>query len=196
MVHVVISNAGVSANGPVWRFTEDVWRWVLDVDLWSVIHAVRAFVPLLVEQNEGHVVNVASMQGLSATRGGGPYAVAKHGVVALSEVLFHDLRAAGANVGVTVVCPGAVQTRIYESERNRPDAIAAADLRPSGNRAADIKAFLATGLTADDVAGQIVDAVRADRFYVVTSPERTADVVRRAQAIASGEDPPAASRTR
>jgi NAD(P)-dependent dehydrogenase (short-subunit alcohol dehydrogenase family) len=194
--HLVVNNAGVSANGPVWQFTEDVWRWVLDVDLWSVIHAVRAFVPLLVEQNEGHVVNVASMQGLSATRGGGPYAVAKHGVVALSEVLFHDLRAAEADVGVTVVCPGAVQTRIYESERNRPAEMPAGDLRPSGNTGADIKAFLATGLAPDAVADQIVDAVRTGRFYVVTSPERVGDVVRRAEAIASGGDPPPPSRPR
>ena len=136
-----------------------------------MIHGVRAFVPLLVEQNEGHVVNVSSMQGLVATRSGGPYTVSKQGVVALSEVLFHDLAAARSDVGVSVVCPGAVQTRIYESERNRPEGMPVEALRTTPMRqGADVRRMLAGGLTPDLVAGQIVDAIRTRRFYVLTHP--------------------------
>jgi NAD(P)-dependent dehydrogenase (short-subunit alcohol dehydrogenase family) len=180
-VHLVVNNAGVGTSGPVWTFDESVWRWVLGVNLWGVIHGVRAFVPLLVAQGEGHVVNTASMQGLSPTAGAGPYAVSKHAVVALSELLLRDLRAADSPVGVSVLCPGPVRTRIYDSERNRPDDVDVSRAR-SPER---VKAFLdAKGIAPETVAAQVLDAVRTDQFYVLTDSSRVQDVVDRASAIA------------
>ena len=120
-VHVLCNNAGVVKRARSWELTEDDWRWVLDVDLWSVIHAVRAFVPRMLEQSEGgHIVNTASMSGLLPIPNLAAYSVAKAAVVALSEALQLDLDAEGASIGVSVLCPGFIATRITESERNRP----------------------------------------------------------------------------
>jgi NAD(P)-dependent dehydrogenase (short-subunit alcohol dehydrogenase family) len=188
--HLVVNNAGVSTSGPVWTFPEEAWRWVLGVNLWGAIHGVRAFVPALIAQGDGHVVNTASMQGLAPTQAAGPYAVSKHGVVALSEVLRADLRAAKANVGVSVLCPGPVPTRIYESERNRPAAVDLASVRsPSGRSGADVKAFLERGPSPAAVAAQVLDAVRTNRFYVLTDRSRIGDVVARTQEIVEGDQP-------
>src|ERR1700733_2921273 len=120
-VHLVHNNAGVGVGGPIWEVTEEEWRWILGVNLWGVVHGISAFVPVLLEQGEGHVVNTASIAGLSSTPGLGPYTATKHAVVAISESLFKDLRAAGAPIGVSVLCPGFVQTGIAQSDRNRPD---------------------------------------------------------------------------
>lgn len=183
--HIVINNAGVSTSGPVWNLDERTWAWVLNVNLWGVIHGVRTFVPGLVAQGEGHVVNTSSMQGLAPTPGGGAYAVSKHAVVALSEVLQADLRAAGVDVGVSVLCPGPVQTRIYDSERNRPDRAT----KPAGARSSDqVKAFLdAKGMAPSAVADLVLDAIYTERFYVLTDRSRVDAVVERARAIAEGD---------
>ena len=119
-VHLVHNNAGIGLGGPIWEVSEEDWRWILGVNLWGVIHGVATFVPLLIEQGEGHVVNTASIAGLIAAPFLGPYNATKQAVVAISETLFKDLQAVGAPIGVSVLCPGFVQTRIAESERNRP----------------------------------------------------------------------------
>jgi NAD(P)-dependent dehydrogenase (short-subunit alcohol dehydrogenase family) len=171
-VHVVCNNAGVSPLGAVWENTVDEWRWILGVNLWGVIHGVRAFAPRLLAQGEGHIVNTASVAGLICPSGSGAYNVTKHAVVALSETLHHDLRERGAGVGVSVLCPAYVPTGIAESERNRP-----ADVRASQKsgatlaREAMLKKAVASGrLSADDVASAVVDAVKKGRFYVLTHP--------------------------
>ena len=121
-VHVVCNNAGVATRGRTWALTLDDWQWVLGVDLWGVIHGVRAFVPRLLEQGQGgHIVNTASMTGVLPVRGLAGYSVAKTGVVALSEVLALDLEAEEAGVGVSVLLPGFIATRITDSDRNRPE---------------------------------------------------------------------------
>jgi NAD(P)-dependent dehydrogenase (short-subunit alcohol dehydrogenase family) len=142
------------------------WRWVLGVDLWSVIFAVRAFVPRMREQAEGgHIVNTASMAGLLAFPNLAAYSVAKSGVVSLSEALQLDLEAEGSNIGVSVLCPGFIATRITESARNRPadlvanEAISTAPRTTSG---------VQSTMNADEVADQVLDAVRANRFWVLT----------------------------
>ena len=122
-VHVVHNNAGVVASGLIEEISLDLWKWVLDVDLWSVIHGVRTFVPLLKQQGEGHIVNTASTAGLQAVPGLAPYNVAKFGVVALTETLRLELD--GTGVGASVLCPGAVNTRIVDAERNLPVTVAA-----------------------------------------------------------------------
>ena len=137
-VHLVHNNAGIGLGGPIWEVSEEDWRWILGVNLWGVIHGIATFVPLLIEQGEGHVVNTASIAGLIAAPFLGPYNATKQAVVAISETLFKDLQAVGAPIGVSVLCPGFVQTRIADSERNRPEwapdreVAGAAELRGAG----------------------------------------------------------------
>ncbi|CAN5912008.1 SDR family NAD(P)-dependent oxidoreductase [soil metagenome] len=190
-VHVVCNNAGVSTGGPVWQQSLDDWDWVLGVNLWGVIHGIRAFTPLLIEQGEGHIVNTASMAGLTSPPFMGIYNVTKHAVVTLSETLFADLALAEASgVGVSVLCPGWVRTRIHEAGRNRPDVApespqAAAD----AGLASFVGQLIAHGLAPDDVAAMVVDAVRSRRFYVLTHPEWKPMIANRVAAIVDGTDP-------
>lgn len=171
-VHVVCNNAGVSPLGAAWETSAADWEWILGVNLWGVIHGVRAFVPRLLAQGEGHVVNTASVAGFISPSGSGAYNVTKHGVVALSESLHHDLRKAGASIGVSVLCPAYVPTGIADSERNRPSGF------PQGSKSKETlnreemlrKAVAAGRLSADDVARKVVEAVKEQRFYVLTHP--------------------------
>ena len=189
-VHVVANNAGVSTGGPVWSHTPEDWEWVLGVNLYGVVNGVRSFAPLLIEQGEGHIVNTASMAGLSSPPFMGVYNVSKHAVVTLSETLFGDLALAGAEgVGVSVLCPGWVQTRIHEAARNRPDA---PEEDPDGAAAgfAEVAAALiASGLEPDDVAQMVVDAIRTRRFYILTHPEWKPMISGRVEHILSESDP-------
>src|SRR5205807_373546 len=119
-VHVLCNNAGVGGGGPMQTLTTADWQWVLGVNLWGVIHGIRAFLPILLEQDEAHVVNTASMAGLVSGPFMGPYNASKFAVVALSETLHKEMAMQGSGVGVSVLCPGWVNTNIGESERNRP----------------------------------------------------------------------------
>jgi NAD(P)-dependent dehydrogenase (short-subunit alcohol dehydrogenase family) len=170
-VHVVHNNAGVANGGLLWTITETDWRWILGVNLWGVIHGIRAFVPLLVEQGEGHVVNTASMAGLLSPPLMGPYCVTKHAVVTMSEILYRDLQLVGSAVGVSVLCPGFVRTGISESKRNRPLWAPA----PEESGSEEIRALsaqqVADGIDPAVVADHVLDAVRANSFYVLTHPE-------------------------
>jgi NAD(P)-dependent dehydrogenase (short-subunit alcohol dehydrogenase family) len=171
-VHVVCNNAGVSPLGAAWENTLDEWRWILGVNLWGVIHGVRAFAPRLIAQGEGHIVNTASVAGLICPPGSGAYNVTKHAVVALSETLHHDLRERGAGVGVSVLCPAYVPTGIANSERNRPaDVVPSKMSNETAARTAMLRKAVASGrLSADDVAAAVVRAVKDERFYVLTHP--------------------------
>jgi NAD(P)-dependent dehydrogenase (short-subunit alcohol dehydrogenase family) len=171
-IHVVCNNAGVALSGAVWETSEAEWQWILGVNLLGVVHGVRAFAPRLIAQDEGHIVNTASVAGLISPPGMGAYCVSKHAVVTLSEALHHDLRERGSSVGVSVLCPAYVPTGIADSERNRPP-----DLSLSGKskerlakEAALKKAVAAGKLSADDVARAVVAAVKQNRFYVLTHP--------------------------
>ncbi|MBX3283750.1 MAG: SDR family NAD(P)-dependent oxidoreductase [Acidimicrobiales bacterium] len=196
-VHVVCNNAGVSAGAPVWEHSVEDWEWVLGVNLWGVIHGIRAFTPLLIEQGEGHVVNTASMAGLTSMPFSAIYNVSKHGVVTLSETLFADLAMVGASgVGVSVLCPGWVQTRIHEAGRNRPEVAGGDAVDEDPQRAAlragfaeYIAGVIASGLDPADVAALVVDAIRTDRFYVLTHPEWAPMITGRTERIARGDGP-------
>jgi NAD(P)-dependent dehydrogenase (short-subunit alcohol dehydrogenase family) len=177
-VHLVHNNAGVGCGGPLWTLTEDDWAWVLGVNLWGVIHGIRAFVPLLVEQGEGHVVNTASMAGLVSTPMMGPYNASKHAVVTISETLRLDLQQAGSPVAVSVLCPGFVQTRIHEAQRNRPGGPRGEPFSPGV-----IEHLVATGIPPAAVADAVLDAVTAERFWVLTHPGMKAVVEARMRAI-------------
>ena len=171
-VHVVCNNAGVSPLGAVWENTLADWQWILGVNLWGVVHGVRAFTPRLIAQNEGHIVNTASVAGLISPPGSGAYNVTKHAVVALSESLYHDLRERHSAVGVSVLCPAYVPTRITESERSRPkDLPVAGKSDQTLAREAMLRKAVASGtISADQVARAVVAAVKDERFYILTHP--------------------------
>jgi len=187
-VHVLCNNAGVSGGGrSMWEMSARDWEWVLGVNLWGVINGIRAFIPVLLEQDGAHVVNTASMAGLT-TGVLGPYSVTKHGVVALSEGLYLQLAQQGGTVGVSVLCPGWVRTRIGESDRNRPAGLTPpAEIDPA---IADVlRELIQTGMEPSAVAGHVVDAIRSHRFYVLTHPEMGESVRRRAEDVLAGGPP-------
>lgn len=169
---LVCNNAGVSPLGAVWESTPADWQWILGVNLWGVIHGVRAFAPRLIAAGEGHIVNTASVAGLISPPGSGAYNVTKHAVVALSETLLHDFKERGHHVGVSVLCPAYVPTGISDSERNRPAGLPAGE-KSQATKAKEVilkKAVASGRLSADDVANAVVEAVKQDRFYILTHP--------------------------
>ena len=166
------------------------------MNLWGVIHGVRAFVPQLIAQNEGHVVNTASVAGLISPPGLGVYNVTKHAVVALSETLYQELIQSDAPVGVTVLCPGFVATNIIDSERNRPET-----MQPSGPNLADsaaeaeraalremAKELYRTQLAPAAVADMVHDAILAKRLYCFTDEMFQPLLRDRAEALLAGAD--------
>ena len=170
--HVVCNNAGVSPLAAAWEMSLGDWQWIMGVNLWGVIHGVRAFVPRLLARNEGHIVNTASVAGLISPPGTAAYNVTKHAVVTLSETLYHDLRERRSAVGVSVLCPAYVPTGIADSERNRPAGVAPT---PKSEemlaREAMLRKAVSSGrLSAEDVARAVVRAVKEERFYVLTHP--------------------------
>ena len=171
-IHVVCNNAGVSPLGAVWESTLADWQWILGVNLWGVIHGVRAFTPYLIEQNEGHIVYTASVAGLISPPTSGAYNVTKHAVVALSETLHHDLRERNSAVGVSVLCPAYVPTGIADSERSRPGVLKNPAKQASPSLAAKEamlrKAVKSGKISADQVAQAVVAAIRNQRFYILT----------------------------
>jgi NAD(P)-dependent dehydrogenase (short-subunit alcohol dehydrogenase family) len=194
-VHVVCNNAGVGGGGGIDDISLDTWRWVLDVNLMGVLHGIRAFLPHIRAHGEGgHFVNTASMAGLQSGLGFSPYATSKYAVVAMSEGLAMELAPLG--IGVTVLCPGFVRTRIWESWRNRPARYGPA-LPP--DPASDAGKFLAhlaergrSGLDPDDVAAQALAAISANGLYVFTHPEMRDEVDARFAAITAALDKAAA----
>ncbi|MBW2399941.1 MAG: SDR family NAD(P)-dependent oxidoreductase [Deltaproteobacteria bacterium] len=165
-VNVVHNNAGVVRAGRLEELSIADWEWVLGVDLWSVIYGVKTFLPLIREAGEGHIVNTASSSGLQSAPEIGPYNVAKFGVVALSETLQLELIAEDSPIGASVLCPGAIATRITESERNRPDA--AADTETNQRFRSFASKIVAGGLSPESVAEQIVHAIRVQEFWILT----------------------------
>jgi NAD(P)-dependent dehydrogenase (short-subunit alcohol dehydrogenase family) len=173
--HVVCNNAGVAGHGgPSWGGAREEWEWVLGVNLWGVVDGLRAFVPTLVEQDEGHVVNTASVAGLGALPFLSPYSATKHAVVGLSEGLFYELALTGSQVGVTVLCPGFVRTNLHESTRNWPDRFGAEPVNehPAGAFIEQlVRDQVEGGSPPEALAEQVVAAIRERRFLVTTDPE-------------------------
>jgi len=169
---VVCNNAGVSPLGSAWEMSAGDWQWIMGVNLWGVIHGVRSFAPRLIARDEGHMVNTASVAGIINPPGTAAYNVTKHAVVALSETLYHDLRERNAHVGVSVLCPAYVPTGIADSERNRPAGIEpTAKTEETLAREAMLRKAVSSGrLSAEDVARAVVQAVKDERFYILTHP--------------------------
>ena len=192
-VHVVCNNAGVSPLGLAWDNTLADWEWMLGVNLWGVIHGLRAFTPLLIAQDEGHIVNTASVAGLINPPNSAMYNVTKHAVVALTETLYHDLGERQSSVSCSVLCPAYVPTGIAESERNRPPELA----NPQGQKSAEQmakeamlrKAVRSGRLTADDIGAAVLAAVKEDRFYILTHAKITGAIRARMDDILEGRQP-------
>ena len=165
--HVVFNNAGIAVTGPIQEMTHKDWKWSIDVNLWGPIHGVEAFVPHMIEQDQGgHVINTASFAGLVANKGLGAYCVTKYGVVALSECLQKDLKPFG--IGVSVLCPMVVRTNIRNSSRNRPT-----ELGGGGEQAPvwteDEEQNLVGGtIDTPEVAERVLRAIRGDELYIIT----------------------------
>lgn len=188
-VHLLCNNAGVAAGGPIGEIALEDWRWVLDVNLFGVVHGLRSFLPgMIAHGQEAHVVNTASVAGLVSPPLMAPYSASKFAVVAISESLRLEMRMTGTKVGVSVLCPGWVATRIHESSRNRP--VGAAQGRLADQAQAQLMAnVIASGLPADQVAQQVRDAVVEDRFYVLTHPDMLVGVRSRMEAILEQREP-------
>jgi NAD(P)-dependent dehydrogenase (short-subunit alcohol dehydrogenase family) len=196
-LHVLCNNAGVGGgNGPIWELSTLDWQWVLGVNLWGVIHGVRVFGKRLVEQDEGYIVNTASVAGLTSNARLGPYNVSKHGVVTYSETLFAELKARKSAVGVSVLCPAFVATKIHESERNRPADLKNAPKSLSPERLAQVKqgrdliaSLVASGQAPDAIADKVLSAVRERKFYILTHPEMAPLIEQRIKNVLTGADP-------
>ena len=173
-VHVVCNNAGVAGGGPSWEAPLSTWNWVMGVNFFGIVHGVRTFTPILLAQGEGHIVNTASVAGLLATPWMGAYNASKHAAVAVSETLHRELSAIGSPVGVSVLCPGFVRTRIGEADRNRP-AKYALEGDPQGPENAQfrdaVEAAIAGGTDPDVIATAVRDAIVGDKFWILTHPE-------------------------
>jgi NAD(P)-dependent dehydrogenase (short-subunit alcohol dehydrogenase family) len=192
-VHVVCNNAGVSRGGPTWDIPLPMWNWIVGVNLFGIVHGIRSFVPHLITQGEGHIVNTASVGGLLAGPWMSPYHATKHAAVAISESLHHELAAMGSPVRVSVLCPGSVRTRIHQAYRNWPAAYgpwpAAQD--PPGiaewRRAAS--ATVEAGLDPAIVATAVRDAIVGDRFWIFTHPEYGHAILAKYNGAIGGRNP-------
>jgi NAD(P)-dependent dehydrogenase (short-subunit alcohol dehydrogenase family) len=190
-VHVLCNNAGVAGGSGIDDISIDNWRWVIDINLMGVVHGIAAFLPHMRAHGEGgHIVNTASMAGMQSGLGFSPYAASKFAVVAMSEGLALELKPSG--IGVSVLCPGFVRTRIGESGRNRPTRYGPAPTldpaSPAGALAAYIAERLQAGLEPSLVAERVLAAIAADQFYVFTHPEMRGEVDDRFAAIQAALD--------
>src|SRR3954463_1738259 len=190
-VHVVCNNAGVAAGGGIDHISLDNWRWVIDVNLMGVLHGIKSFLPHIRAHGEGgHIVNTASMAGMNGGLGFSPYTAAKFAVVGMSEGLSQQLKPHG--IGVSVLCPHFVRTRIDESGRNRPARYGETEApypeSPAGQMLAFIAASIATGLDPADVAARVLAAIREDELYVFTHPDMRGLVDARFAAIQAAMD--------
>jgi NAD(P)-dependent dehydrogenase (short-subunit alcohol dehydrogenase family) len=183
--HVLCNNAGILGLGDAWRDPMELWERVIGVNLYGVIHGIRSFLPIMEQQGLGHIVNTASMAGLTAVPGAAPYNVTKHGVVALSEGLYIELAASGSPVKVSALCPGFVKTDLAEKEppTTSDPTIAAlvAGLMRTG---------VETGIPAADIADAVLDAIVAERFWILTHPEMNHAPVERMERAEAQINPP------
>ena len=182
-VHIVFHNAGVAVGGPIAEMKHSDWEWTMRVNLWGPVHGVEAFTQRMIAQGQGgHMLFTASFAGLVPNVGLGPYCVSKYGVVALAEVLRRELRA--HDIGVSVLCPMRVATNIGHSERNRPDELGGPEASPPVlDQGEDNQNLAGRVLDVDDVAAQVVDAVVANRLYILPHEESRTPIRRRFERI-------------
>jgi uncharacterized protein (TIGR02246 family) len=193
-VHVVCNNAGISTSGrSVADLALEDWRWSFDVNVFGAVHGIHAFLPLVLQQDEGHFLQTASSAAFGGAAYNAPYSATKAALLNLSESLYRELVARGARVGVSVILPGAVLTTIGRSEDRRPPQHRRPDDRPPEHTPAAeldrVAALRAQGIEAADVAATAIEAIRTNRFYVFTNPGTEAVAVRRTDDILAGRNP-------
>ncbi|MGI5287874.1 SDR family NAD(P)-dependent oxidoreductase [Nonomuraea polychroma] len=188
-VHVVCNNAGVhTGSRPTWESTIDDWAWILGVNLMGVVHGIHTFLPVMIEQGEeAHIVNTASVAGLLT--GGSLYGVTKSAVIALSETVHLELIDGGFKPRISVLCPGVVNTNIFNSQRNRPARFPDAGPFPSGWSVEAARRGFALGLSPRVVGEEVLQAIREERFYILTHPEYAGHIEHRMTQILHGENP-------
>jgi NAD(P)-dependent dehydrogenase (short-subunit alcohol dehydrogenase family) len=190
-VHLICNNAGVAGNVQRGPLNAAEWKWVLDVNLWGVIHGHRVFLPHLIEQGGGHIVNTASMAG--HLPGHSAYSASKWAVVGITQGLFHQMQMEATGVGVSCLCPGFVSTEIHNSERNRPEAAAPAALsEPTTEdemRWAFMTEMVTSGRPPAEVADLVHDAVIDDRFWIFTDLEMVKVLAEKHDSIMENRNP-------
>jgi NAD(P)-dependent dehydrogenase (short-subunit alcohol dehydrogenase family) len=178
-VHLLCNNAGVGAGTTIWESSLADWEWVIGVNLWGTIYGVRTFVPIMLEQNtDCHIVNTASLAGVTSAAGNGIYKVTKFGVVSLSETLHHELVKQGAKIKVSVLCPSIVKSKIYDAERNRPAGLRDPQIREmSPEEEAEAQAWAKgieeKGMLPSQVADYVFKAIKEEKFYIFTHLKET-----------------------
>jgi len=196
-VHLLFNNAGVGMIGPrAWECTLQDWNWILGVNLWGLIHGLRVFVPIMIEQaTECHIVNIASAAGFVAPPGMGVYNASKAAVIALSETLQHELALVQLPIRVSVVCPGLVKTDIVDAARNRPAGLQNepwVDMERREKHAAaedELRQGAAAGIAADEVADQVMAAIGGGQYHVFTHPWIREVLERRVRNVIQGIEP-------
>lgn len=193
-VHVLCNNAGVGGAGLTWEQSLEDWQWVIGVNLWGVIHGLRAFVPkMLAQGTEGHIVNTASVAGLISTPYMSVYQATKHAVVAITESLRMELEMLGSSIGASVLCPGFVATNIGESERNRPEELRSVATTKETDQQAVMRELarqqISAGIKPSEVAEMVLESIRDDRFYVLTHPRFKKVIRLRMENILEGRTP-------
>jgi NAD(P)-dependent dehydrogenase (short-subunit alcohol dehydrogenase family) len=194
-VHLLFNNAGVSGEGNSWESTQKEWEWVIGVNLWSVVHGVRTFVPQMISQDtQCHIVNTASVAGLIGGSTNASYSATKHAVVALTENLYRDLGERGHSIGASVLCPGLINTNILDSARNRPDHLGREEASPpvSEEREAGRAMFaeaLRNGMQPSELADIVFEGIRAKRLYIQTHDMFNGLILSRANDIVNGTNP-------
>ena len=190
--HVLWNNAGVAGKVDPWSGPMSAWEWVVGINLYGVVHGIRAFLPIMQDQGEGHIVNTASMAGLIAFPGAAAYNATKTAVVAITEGLFLEMKGTGSPVGVSVLCPGFVKTNLVAGQQWQQR------LGPEPPKSTDalgqmIETILAdgveNGVDPDGIAAQVLDAILTDRFWILTHPEMRQAPVERMQRAAAQENP-------
>ena len=193
--HLLFNNAGVVVGGAIWEQSLEDWNWILGVNLWGVIHGIRTFVPIMLNQDsECHIVNTASFAGLRSAPGVGSYKVTKHAVVSMSETLYHELRESDSKVNISVLCPGGTDTTILTGSRNRPEEFQNKQPKESLGSWHQVQwerleSALGSGMPPGEVADIVFNAIEHEQFYIITHPHMLETVRMRMNEILDQRNP-------
>ena len=194
-VHLLFNNAGVEVRGTVWEQTKEDWQWIMNVNLWGVIHGIRVFVPIMLKQDvECHIVNTASVGALISGPTLGSYRVTKSGVMTLSETLYHELKLQNDRISVSVLYPSFVRSRLVEAERNRPAEFKnekkERTLPPYEEEM--IRYFQKknkSAMSPEQFADQVFKGIRLNKFYIETHPDMNHNIRSRFEDILQKRNP-------
>jgi NAD(P)-dependent dehydrogenase (short-subunit alcohol dehydrogenase family) len=188
--HIVCNNAGVGGGaGLMWEIPQAGWDWAFGVNVWGVVNGIRAFVPRLIEQQEGHIINTASIAGLKSLPFMSPYTATKHAVVGISEALAVELMMTGSPVKVSVLCPGFIRTRLHESERNWPAALGDAPSSGDSPIGDMVRDLVEGGKEPSELAQRVLAAIRAEDFFILSDDAHASVPAARAEEARMGGQP-------